>query len=87
MGDLLLKVAGGGCEFFYSRDGAGFHQRDTAPDLPPNIRLITLPPYKSGTQPGGKTLGHRQRRSLQQTLRLTRRSSANHHLNPPRVLE
>lgn len=32
-------------------DGAGFHQRDTAPDVPPNIRLITLPPYSPELNP------------------------------------
>ena len=32
-------------------DGAGFHQRDTAADLPENVRLILLPPYSPELNP------------------------------------
>lgn len=32
-------------------DGAGFHHRDGAPEVPANVRLITLPPYSPELNP------------------------------------
>lgn len=32
-------------------DGAGFHHRDGHPDLPPNLRIINLPPYSPELNP------------------------------------